>query len=83
MQEMLGGTRITYLGHSTFRFTTAGGEQIIIDPFLTDNPHAPEKLKQVDELDTILITHGHFDHSLHAMPLVGQTGAGTVSKFAI
>ena len=32
---MLGGTRIIYLGHATFQFVTAGGEQIIIDPFLT------------------------------------------------
>ncbi|MBA2269068.1 MAG: MBL fold metallo-hydrolase, partial [Chthoniobacterales bacterium] len=46
---MLGGTRITYLGHSTFRFVTAGGEQIIIDPWLTDNPQTPEDLKQVDD----------------------------------
>ena len=38
---MLGGARITFLGHSTFRFVTAGGEQIIIDPFLTNNPHDP------------------------------------------
>jgi L-ascorbate metabolism protein UlaG (beta-lactamase superfamily) len=48
---MLGGTRLTYLGHSTFRFTTAGSEQIIIDPFLTDNPQTPDELKQVGELD--------------------------------
>src|SRR5215212_9925309 len=41
VEEMLGGARITYLGHSAFRFTTAGGEQIIIDPFLTNNPHCP------------------------------------------
>ena len=31
MEEMLGGARITYLGQSTFRFTTAGDEQIIIE----------------------------------------------------
>jgi L-ascorbate metabolism protein UlaG (beta-lactamase superfamily) len=83
MQEMLGGTRITYLGHSTFRFTTPGGEQIIIDPFLTDNPQTPDELKQVDDLDTILITHGHFDHFLDVLPLQGQTGAGTVSNFEV
>src|ERR671915_532029 len=52
---MLGGTRITYLGHSTFRFTTAGGEQILIDPFLTDNPQTPDDLKRVDDLDTIQV----------------------------
>ena len=83
MQEMLGGTRIAYLGHSTFRFTTPGGEQIIIDPFLTDNPQTPDELKRVDDLDTILITHGHFDHFSDVMPLQGQTGAGTVSNFEI
>jgi L-ascorbate metabolism protein UlaG (beta-lactamase superfamily) len=79
----LGGVRITYLGHATFRFVTAGGEQIIIDPFLTDNPQTPDDLKRVGELDTILITHGHFDHFSDVMPLVGQTGATTVSNFEI
>ena len=83
MEEMLGGTRITYLGHSTFRFVTAGGEQIIIDPFLTENPQTPDELKRVGELDIILITHGHFDHFSDVMPLQGQTGAATVSNFEI
>ena len=83
MQEMLGGTRITYLGHSTFMFTTAGGEQIIIDPYLTENPQTPDELKQVGELDTILITHGHFDHFHDVIPLATQTGAVTVSNFEI
>ena len=83
MEEILGGTRITYLGHSTFRFVTAGDEQIIIDPFLTENPQTPDHLKRVGELDTILITHGHFDHFSDVMPLQGQTGAATVSNFEI
>src|SRR3712207_6297136 len=80
---MLGGARITYLGHATFRFVTAGGEQILIDPFLTENPQTPDDLKQVGELDTMLITHGHFDHFSDVIPLQGQTGAATVSNFEI
>ena len=83
MDEMLGGTRITYLGHSTFRFVTAGGEQIIIDPWLADNPQTPEDLEQVDELHTILVTHGHFDHFDDAIPLAEQTGATVVANFEI
>ncbi len=83
MEEMLGGTRITYLGHATFRITTAGDEQIIIDPFLTDNPQTPDELKQVGELDTILVTHGHFDHIADAVPLAQQTGATVVANFEI
>src|SRR5918997_2688986 len=80
---MLGGTRITYLGHATFTIVTPGGEQIIVDPFLTDNPMTPEELKQVGQLDTILITHGHFDHFSDAIPLAQETGAMTVSNFEI
>ncbi|MEJ7630862.1 MAG: metal-dependent hydrolase [Rubrobacteraceae bacterium] len=83
MEEMLGGTRITYLGHATFRIVTPGDEQIIIDPFLTNNPTTPEELKRVGELDTILITHGHFDHFDDVEALAGQTGAVTISNFEI
>jgi L-ascorbate metabolism protein UlaG (beta-lactamase superfamily) len=83
VEQMLGGARITYLGHATFRFVTAGDEQIIIDPFLTENPQTPNELKRVGELDTILITHGHFDHFSDVEPLAGQTGATTVSNFEI
>ena len=83
MEELLGGTRITYLGHATFRIVTPGDEQIIIDPFLTNNPTTPEELKHVGELDTILITHGHFDHFDDVEALAGQTGAVTISNFEI
>ena len=80
---MLGGTTITYLGHATFRVVTPGAEQIIIDPFLTDNPTTPEELEQVGDLDTILITHGHFDHFADAIPLAQETGATVISNFEI
>src|SRR5215216_2025320 len=80
---MLGGTRITYLGHATFRVATPGAEQIIIDPFLTDNPTTPEEHKEVGDLDTILITHGHFDHFADVIPLAQETGATVISNFEI
>jgi L-ascorbate metabolism protein UlaG (beta-lactamase superfamily) len=83
VEQMLGGAEITFLGHATFRFVTAGGGQIIIDPFLTENPQTPDDMKQVDDLDTILITHGHFDHFSDVESLAGQTGAATVSNFEI
>ncbi len=83
MHELLGDNGITYLGHSTFRITTAAGENIIIDPWLTNNPQTPENLKQVDELDTILVTHGHFDHFEDVIPLARQTGARVVANFEI
>lgn len=83
MEQLLGGVRITYLGHATFRLTTPGDEQIIIDPFITQNPVIPEELKDIGELDTILITHGHFDHLGDAAQLSKDTGAKTISNFEI
>lgn len=83
VEEMLGGTRITYFGHATFRVVTAGDEQILIDPFLQDNPVVPEDMKNVGELDTILVTHGHFDHFADVIPLAQQTGATVVANFEI
>ncbi len=83
MDEMLGGTRITYMGHATFRVVTPGDEQIIIDPFLTNNPTTPDDMKQVGELDTMLITHGHSDHFDDAIPVAQETGATVVSNFEI
>ena len=83
MEHLLGGTRINYLGHATFRLVTAGGEQIIIDPFLAGNPTTPDHLKEVGELDTILVTHGHPDHFADAASLAKATGATVVSNFEI
>lgn len=83
MEEMLGGARITYLGHATFRLTTPGGGRILIDPFLTNNPTTPEDMKDPGELETILITHGHFDHFDDAINFAQETGAQTISNFEI
>ncbi|MEJ7819759.1 MAG: metal-dependent hydrolase [Rubrobacteraceae bacterium] len=83
MEELLGGTRITYLGHSAFRVVTAGDEQILIDPFLSENPQTPENLKTVGECDTILLTHGHFDHMGDTIQIAKDTGATVVANFEI
>lgn len=83
VEHMLGGTRITYLGHSAFRFVTAGDEQILVDPFLSDNPQTPDDLKTVGECDTILLTHGHFDHMGDTVAIARETGATVVSNFEI
>ncbi len=63
------GNKLTWLGHSTFRITTPSGKVIVIDPWVQSNPMCPEPLKKFDRHDTLLITHGHFDHIADAVDL--------------
>jgi len=66
------GNKLTWLGHSAFRITTPSGNVILIDPWVQSNPACPEALKKFDRLDTMLITHGHFDHIADAVALAKE-----------
>ena len=63
------GTKITWLGHATFRLTTPAGQKILVDPWVMNNPSCPEDLKDPGDIDAMLITHGHFDHIADAVEL--------------
>jgi L-ascorbate metabolism protein UlaG (beta-lactamase superfamily) len=66
------GNKLTWLGHATFRITTPSGKAIVIDPWVQTNPMCPEAFKKFERLDTMLITHGHFDHIADAVTLGKQ-----------
>lgn len=53
---------LTYLGHATFVAKSAAGKNFLIDPWVMGNPACPEPLKNLERVDVMLITHGHFDH---------------------
>lgn len=84
------GNKLTWLGHSAFRINTPSGKVIVIDPWVQSNPMCPEPLKKFARLDTMLITHGHFDHIADAVDLgkqfkpqiaaIYETGAWLESK---
>lgn len=73
------GNKLTWLGHATFRITTPGKKTIIIDPWVKSNPACPDSLRNVDKLDTLLITHGHFDHIADAVELAKKFKPQVVS----
>ncbi|MHA6797035.1 metal-dependent hydrolase [Pseudonocardia bannensis] len=54
--------QITYLGQSTFTFTTPESKTVLIDPWTYGNPLCPDERKDVGAVDLILVTHGHHDH---------------------
>jgi L-ascorbate metabolism protein UlaG (beta-lactamase superfamily) len=59
----------TYLGHATVRCNLPGGEVVLIDPWVMGNPSCPKELKELERIDAMLITHGHFDHMGDAVEL--------------
>jgi L-ascorbate metabolism protein UlaG (beta-lactamase superfamily) len=65
----LRGVKLTWLGHATFRIETPGGETVMVDPWVTGNPMCPEKDKDVNKVDVMLCTHGHFDHIADAVEI--------------
>ncbi|GCE10897.1 metal-dependent hydrolase [Tengunoibacter tsumagoiensis] len=58
----MSGIKITWLGHATFQITTPQGTSILLDPWLTGNPSSPIQVEQLEQVDLLLITHGHADH---------------------
>jgi L-ascorbate metabolism protein UlaG (beta-lactamase superfamily) len=75
--------RLTWHGHSTFTLETDGGRRIMFDPFLDDNPKSDLKVADVERLDYVLCSHGHFDHFGDAVALAKQTGATLVGTFEL
>jgi L-ascorbate metabolism protein UlaG (beta-lactamase superfamily) len=75
--------RLTWHGHSTFTLVTDGGERILFDPFLDENPKADITTGDIDRLDYVLCSHGHFDHFGDAVPLARRTGATLVGTFEL
>jgi L-ascorbate metabolism protein UlaG (beta-lactamase superfamily) len=74
--------KLRYLGHSGFLIHTQGKE-LLVDPFITSNPHA-SRIK-VDQLkpDYMLITHGHGDHVGDAISIGKRSNAFVISNFEI
>ncbi len=73
----------TWLGHATFLFRSPGGKRLLIDPWLTTNPVCPEPAKKIRELDLLLLTHGHDDHTADAVTIGRATGARAIAPYEL
>jgi L-ascorbate metabolism protein UlaG (beta-lactamase superfamily) len=72
-----------WLGHATFLFTTPGGTRVLLDPWITGNPSTPDAARKIGDVDLMLITHGHSDHTGDAVSLGRSTGAQVVAPFEL
>lgn len=71
---------ITWLGHGTFQLVLPGGETLILDPWTDGNPKYPQGF-EIKRCDTILISHGHFDHVHDAVPLAKKFKPAVVAIY--
>src|SRR6202023_883158 len=74
-------TRVCWLGHACLLLET-DGKNVLIDPFLTDNPAAARKATEVPA-DCILVSHGHGDHVGDTIAIAKRTGATVVANYEI
>jgi len=76
-------TRITWLGHATVIIQTAAGTNILIDPFIEQNPKYPKGFALPSKIQYILLTHGHGDHISDAVPVAQKHGSTVVAIYEL
>ena len=74
--------RLIFHGHSCWEIVGTK-HRVLIDPFLTGNPLADVAPGSFQQLDAILISHGHGDHLGDAESISKKTGALIVSNYEI
>lgn len=53
--------KITWYGQAATTITS-NGRVLLIDPWFNGNPVSPIKPDELDQVDIVAVTHGHFDH---------------------
>jgi len=75
--------RITWLGHATVLIQTSKGTNILIDPFIQNNPKYPKSFELPKKIDYVLLTHGHGDHISDAAPVAKKHGSTVVAIYEL
>lgn len=79
----LKGTRITWLGHATVLVQTPKGTNLLIDPFIQNNPKYPKGFELPEKINYILLTHGHGDHISDAVPVAKKHNSNVVAIYEL
>lgn len=73
---------LKYMGHSAFLINT-GRFNLLIDPFIRDNPLCKTELSKLPKIDFIFVTHGHADHLGDTVDIARKHGSYVVCNFEI
>ena len=77
----MGNQKIYWIGHGSWKFVTAQGTVIYIDPWLADNPSCKITMEDAKDADIVCVTHGHNDHigTGDGIDIARETGAAFVA----
>lgn len=72
---------IRYYGHSCVQLSDEN-YSLIIDPFITDNPHTKVTAKEI-KVDFIYVTHGHGDHLGDTVEIARNNNALVIAPYEL
>jgi L-ascorbate metabolism protein UlaG (beta-lactamase superfamily) len=72
-----------WLGFGGFYIKTPGDKEILIDPWIRNNPCCPEVIREIENVDFIFFTHAHRDHAEDAVWLSQKTGAKVLAGWEL
>lgn len=81
--SLLKGTSITWLGHANVLIQTPQGTNILIDPFIAQNPKYPKNFVLPEKIHYVLLTHGHGDHISDAVPVASKHASTVVAIYEL
>ncbi|WP_311408015.1 metal-dependent hydrolase [Liquorilactobacillus uvarum] len=70
--------KVIWHGHAVIEIVTENKTNILIDPFITDNPATDLKVEECRP-NFILVTHAHFDHVGDTVEIAQKTGATVIA----
>ncbi|MGC9133568.1 MAG: metal-dependent hydrolase [Nanopusillaceae archaeon] len=73
---------IKWIGHACFLIKGSYGN-ILIDPFIYENPVAKYNKEDLEDIDLILITHGHSDHIGNAIEIAEKNNATIIGIYEL
>ncbi|RPI21643.1 MAG: MBL fold metallo-hydrolase [Chloroflexota bacterium] len=64
--------KLQFFGYAAYLIQASNGKNILIDPYLNQNPVSPVKANQLGRVDLLLITHNAYDHFGDAAEIIRQ-----------
>ena len=74
--------KLRFLGHAAVLIRLKN-TNLVIDPFITDNPSCTVELRDLPKIDYILVTHGHSDHLGDTVEIAKRDEATVIANFEL